>query len=97
MRALPGGMDWRIYHERCIALHRRGFARSLVQTLRRAENEHLLVVLEAADDEHLSRMSRLDIWGCNHLRVESVESIGGDVVAHLCLDCNEQLPDDWYP
>ena len=31
---------------------------------------------------------------CNHLEVVPVES-GGEVVAHLCLTCDAQLPEEW--
>jgi hypothetical protein len=29
---------------------------------------------------------------CNHLEVVPVESVEGDVVAHLCVTCDKQLP-----
>lgn len=29
---------------------------------------------------------------CNHLHLESVEALDGEVVARLCLTCDEQLP-----
>lgn len=35
---------------------------------------------------------------CNHLEVVPVrqsEKLGGEVVAHLCLTCDEQLPAEW--
>jgi hypothetical protein len=34
---------------------------------------------------------------CNHLEVVPVETAGGDVVAYLCLTCDEQLPEEWKP
>lgn len=30
--------------------------------------------------------------GCHHLNVVTVESVTGEVVAQLCIDCDEQLP-----
>jgi hypothetical protein len=29
---------------------------------------------------------------CNHLEVEPVESVSGELVARLCLTCDAQLP-----
>ena len=34
---------------------------------------------------------------CNHLEVVPVESAAGEVVAHLCLTCDEQLSEYWRP
>jgi hypothetical protein len=36
---------------------------------------------------------------CNHLEVIPVESVldEDDVVAHLCLTCDQQLPAEWRP
>ena len=34
--------------------------------------------------------------GCNHLEVVPVES-SGEIVAHLCLTCDGQLPAEWRP
>lgn len=31
---------------------------------------------------------------CRHVHVVPVES-GGETVAHLCLVCDEQLPEEW--
>lgn len=33
---------------------------------------------------------------CNHLEVIPVET-GGEIVAHLCLTCDRQLPAEWQP
>lgn len=33
---------------------------------------------------------------CLHTEVVPVEA-GGEVVAHLCLTCDEQLPEEWKP
>jgi hypothetical protein len=33
---------------------------------------------------------------CNHLDVVPVES-SGETVAHLCLTCDAQLPQEWRP
>lgn len=33
---------------------------------------------------------------CNHLEAIPIES-SGEVVAHLCLTCDEQLPAEWKP
>lgn len=37
---------------------------------------------------------RQEIWRCQHANVEPVES-GGEVVARLCTDCDEQLDPRW--
>jgi hypothetical protein len=32
---------------------------------------------------------------CNHLEVKPVEAVTGEVVAHLCVTCDSQLPAEW--
>lgn len=32
---------------------------------------------------------------CKHREVVPVESVGGEVVAHLCTTCDQQLPEEW--
>jgi hypothetical protein len=35
--------------------------------------------------------------GCNHLTPALVHSTTGELVAHLCPDCDTQLPAEWQP
>lgn len=34
---------------------------------------------------------------CQHANVVPVESLVGDLVARLCIDCDAQLPATWRP
>lgn len=42
----------------------------------------------------LSLSPRRKAGGCRHLRVARVET-SNDVVAHICLDCDADLPQDF--
>jgi hypothetical protein len=33
---------------------------------------------------------------CNHLEVEPVEDVNGDLVAHLCRTCDTQFPAEMF-
>lgn len=32
---------------------------------------------------------------CRHLEVVPVNAVTGEIVAHLCLTCDQQLPEEW--
>ncbi|WP_371634465.1 hypothetical protein OG693_39060 (plasmid) [Streptomyces sp. NBC_01259] len=49
----------------------------------------------------ISDFANPDLWvrgECNHLTPEPVHAEPtGELVAHLCPDCNAQLPAEWQP
>lgn len=34
---------------------------------------------------------------CRHREVVPVESVAGEIVSHLCITCDYQLPKEWRP
>ncbi|MGW7398122.1 hypothetical protein ACWGH7_16675 [Streptomyces cyaneofuscatus] len=50
---------------------------------------------------YVSDVRNLDQWikgECNHLTPEPLHAHPtGELVAHLCPDCNTQLPAEWQP
>lgn len=46
--------------------------------------------------QHLTASPTLDDKPCGHLYTEPVQLLNGEIVAHLCASCLQQLPPEWH-